>query len=465
MKIWDSVVEQAKFDYSSLGKDFNQGLTEEDKKERLLESVENIGNRKEELLKEVNNQRIKESGDKDRKAVKTKNPLIYDNNHSFYQYRLSEFSQILSIESKFDMIVKCCKAFINLMDVGAEPGKIKYKFDVLDEVSKLYGKLISEYKNVFEIEPKDDKSNSWKKKYSPKNLKTLDYEPAKLQTESLSDENRSDIKQPTQLKQLKLNEIPKSLMIKVTRKDFISLIIDVANNLDNEDCKTTVGGSTYDLKNSETFLLEIINKKISKNEARKLYNNLIKPDIDALIKSASRGKNKRENILNVLNNLEPVILDGVYFNYYDKPELESEKNIAEKAKLRRQRFDEISKKKMIYPYLFRNYFGYLSPSNMYKALGNTKSTERNKAQVDLIKDRLTNLKRNTENTPKSDVEQIEMLTKIRDVDELILYFNNENQKGSGLKILTPNQMLSGLPITLAHLKARNNSEKPKNETR
>ena len=102
---------------------------------------------------------------------------------------------------------------------------------------------------------------------------------------------------------------------------------------------------------------------------------------------------------------------------------------------------------------------------MYKALGNTKSTQRNKAQVDLIKDRLTNLKRNTENTPKSDVEQIEMLTKIRDVDELILYFNNENQKGSGLKILTPNQMLSRLPITLAHLKARNNSEKPKNETR
>ena len=89
MKIWDSVVEQAKFDYSSLGKDFNQGLTEEDKKERLLESVENIGDRNKELLKEINNQRIKESGDKDRKAVKTKNLLIYDNKHSFYQYRLS----------------------------------------------------------------------------------------------------------------------------------------------------------------------------------------------------------------------------------------------------------------------------------------------------------------------------------------------------------------------------------------
>ena len=38
-------------------------------------------------------------------------------------------------------------------------------------------------------------------------------------------------------------------------------------------------------------------------------------------------------------------------------------------------------------------------------------------------------------------------------------------KGQGLKILTPQQMLSRLPISLAHLKAGNNSEKLKNETR
>ena len=38
-----------------------------------------------------------------------------------------------------------------------------------------------------------------------------------------------------------------------------------------------------------------------------------------------------------------------------------------------------------------------------------------------------------------------------------------NQPGQGLKILTPDQMLSRLPITLAQLKAGNNSEKLKNE--
>ena len=40
-----------------------------------------------------------------------------------------------------------------------------------------------------------------------------------------------------------------------------------------------------------------------------------------------------------------------------------------------------------------------------------------------------------------------------------------NMQGHGLKILTPDQMLRRLPITLAQLKAGNNSEKLKNEIR
>ena len=40
-----------------------------------------------------------------------------------------------------------------------------------------------------------------------------------------------------------------------------------------------------------------------------------------------------------------------------------------------------------------------------------------------------------------------------------------NQQGKGLKILTLNQMLSRLPISLVQLKAGNNSEKLKNEIR
>ena len=40
-----------------------------------------------------------------------------------------------------------------------------------------------------------------------------------------------------------------------------------------------------------------------------------------------------------------------------------------------------------------------------------------------------------------------------------------DKKGKGLQILTPDEMLNRLPITLAQLKAGNNSEKLKNEIR
>ena len=43
----------------------------------------------------------------------------------------------------------------------------------------------------------------------------------------------------------------------------------------------------------------------------------------------------------------------------------------------------------------------------------------------------------------------------------IVEFNRQNQEGQWLKILTPNQMISRLPIYLAQLKAENNSEKLK----
>ena len=90
--------------------------------------------------------------------------------------------------------------------------------------------MIKEYKQVYERESKNDKSDSWKHKYDPKNLKALDYQSVKLERKSLADEDRSDIKQPTQLKQLNLNEISKPLWISLSREDFNSLIKDVADN-------------------------------------------------------------------------------------------------------------------------------------------------------------------------------------------------------------------------------------------
>ena len=127
-----------------------------------------------------------------------------------------------------------------------------------------------------------------------------DKQPTQLKTEPLPDEDRSNIKQPTQLKHLNPNEISKPLWIKISGSGFISLIKDVNDNLDNKDYKTKVGDNNYNLKTAKKILLEITTKKNNKNEARKLYKGLIKPNVDVLMLVKGRGKNKTNNILNIL---------------------------------------------------------------------------------------------------------------------------------------------------------------------
>ena len=69
-----STVEQAKFEYSLLGKVFNQGLSEEDKKEGILKRLKNIEDKNEKLLKVKNkaNENIKEVTDFVNQLMKSK---------------------------------------------------------------------------------------------------------------------------------------------------------------------------------------------------------------------------------------------------------------------------------------------------------------------------------------------------------------------------------------------------------
>ena len=72
------------------------------------------------------------------------------------------------------------------------------------------------------------------------------------------------------------------------------------------------------------------------------------------------------------------------------------------------------------------------------------NAERNKIQVSFNNSGLRDLKEEFEDMSKQEKE--------------ILEFNRQ-QQGQGLKILSPSQMLSRLPISLAYLKAENNSGK------
>ena len=101
---------------------------------------------------------------------------------------------------------------------------------------------------------------------------------------------------------------------------------------------------------------------------------------------------------------------------------------------------------------------------MLSRLSNARS-EISKDQVHSVNKTLTKIKNIVKNVPKDDPLKTEGSEKIIDIVERILEYNSENQLGLGLKILTPNQILSRLPISLAQLKAGNNSEKLKNKIR
>ena len=101
---------------------------------------------------------------------------------------------------------------------------------------------------------------------------------------------------------------------------------------------------------------------------------------------------------------------------------------------------------------------------MLKNLYKTNHKKKNKKLVSVINSGLKDLEDEIEDMSEKEREN-EKPDEIVKIVKEIIEFNKQNQEGQGLKILTPNQMFSRLPISLAQLKAENNSEKLKSEIR
>ena len=101
---------------------------------------------------------------------------------------------------------------------------------------------------------------------------------------------------------------------------------------------------------------------------------------------------------------------------------------------------------------------------MFKLLYETNDKEKNSKLPSVINRGIKDLKEEIKKMSE-DEKKIEKPNKIVKIVKKILKFNRQNQEWQGLKILTPNQMLIRLRITLAQLKAGNNPEKLKNEIR
>ena len=114
--------------------------------------------------------------------------------------------------------------------------------------------------------------------------------------------------------------------------------------------------------------------------------------------------------------------------------------------------------------LFKKYFS--TPVALFKKLFEIKDARKNSEFVEEVKNSWSNLKDKIEEMSKKEIKN-EKPNEILGIINEIIDLNKEAQKqqGSGLKILTPNQMLSRLPISLVPLKVGNNSEKLRDEIR
>ena len=183
-----------------------------------------------------------------------------------------------------------------------------------------------------------------------------------------------------------------------------------------------------------------------------------------VLESAKKLSDARDEIINFF---EKWIFPYKDKTFQTKEKKESEEESEEELKENKfLKYIENESKGINYE-LFKKHVNFGAPTVMAKKLFETKDKNKNNKLVNIIKSGLIGLKDEIEKMSKEEIE-IEKPDKILKVVKEILNFNKNIQKqsgGKGLKILTPVQMLSILPITLAQLKAGNNSEKLKNEIR
>ena len=103
------------------------------------------------------------------------------------------------------------------------------------------------------------------------------------------------------------------LCFKINKPDFDELTSNIYDNQNNKDFKITTNKKTYDLKNAKKFWTKITKSKISKNEAKNLYKELIQKYFDALKREKSNST-KKNNILEIFGNIN-AIFTGTYLHY------------------------------------------------------------------------------------------------------------------------------------------------------
>ena len=171
-----STAEQAKFEYSPLGKIFNKGLKEEDKKEGILKRLENIKDKNEELLNTFSTTNKVNKAPKNKINNQSKN-LIYNTQHSFAKFKNIDDIKELSLDSMHKKLKDFHKKFTKLKNVIPQTEANKnLKEKVLDNVGDLFNELYYIYKDKYNEEINSLDMENRKKFYNKKLRLTNDYQ-------------------------------------------------------------------------------------------------------------------------------------------------------------------------------------------------------------------------------------------------------------------------------------------------
>ena len=151
------------------------------------------------------------------------------------------------------------------------------------------------------------------------------------------------------------------------------------------------------------------------------------------------------------------LTDDYQYESEEKEREEREQQTSKKEPLKKPTKDDVSnlnewineKERGINSDIFQTHFQFQRSSDMLKSLYRKNDKKTNSKLVNMVKNGLSDLKNEIENMGEEEKE-IEKSNEIKDIVEKTLEFNKQNQQGQGLKILTPDQMLSRLPISLVN---------------
>ena len=140
-----STIEQAKFEYSPLGKIFNKGLDKDDQKEGLFKRLKNIEDKNEEQLKLLSNT------NKTSSYIKNESDYNYDNNFAFYKfYRDFQNFKDRSLESKYNDISKFYSALNEFKNHETNTDETQQRKNrVINNVVALYNNYFDSYIKTF----------------------------------------------------------------------------------------------------------------------------------------------------------------------------------------------------------------------------------------------------------------------------------------------------------------------------